>query len=82
MNTQIRPMFTIHALPCPTTLQGGLVMALGLTTRSHNAGLMHDIVEAYEVVTAAGELIRATKDNEHSDLFHALPWSHGTLGAS
>ncbi len=59
---------------------GGLVMALGMTTHSHVCGLVHDTVTAYEVVTADGELIRATADNEHADLFRALPWSHGTLG--
>ena len=59
---------------------GGLVMALGMTTHSHVCGLVHDTVTAYEIVTAAGELVRATADNEHADLFRALPWSHGTLG--
>ena len=59
---------------------GGLVMALGMTTHSHVCGLVHDTVTAYEVVTAKGELVRATPDNEHADLFRALPWSHGTLG--
>lgn len=59
---------------------GGLVMALGMTTHSHICGLVHDTVTAYEIVTANGELIRATADNEHADLFRALPWSHGTLG--
>ncbi len=59
---------------------GGLVMALGMTTHSHVCGLVHDTVAAYEIVTANGELLRVTADNEHSDLFRALPWSHGTLG--
>jgi delta24-sterol reductase len=59
---------------------GGLVMALGLTTHSHVCGLVHDTVVAYEIVTAKGELLRVTADNEHADLFRALPWSHGTLG--
>ena len=59
---------------------GGLVMALGLTTHSHVAGLVHDSVVAYEIVTAKGDLLRVTADNEHADLFRALPWSHGTLG--
>jgi delta24-sterol reductase len=59
---------------------GGLVMALGMTTHSHVCGLVHDTVVAYEIVTAGGELVRATADNEHADLFRALPWSHGTLG--
>lgn len=59
---------------------GGLVMALGMTTHSHVCGLVHDTVTAYEIVTAEGRLVRATVDNEHADLFRALPWSHGTLG--
>ena len=59
---------------------GGLVMALGMTTHSHVCGLVHDTVTAYEIVTATGELLRVTADNEHADLFRALPWSHGTLG--
>lgn len=59
---------------------GGLVLAIGMTTHSHVSGLMHDIVESYEIVTAEGELIRVTRDGEHADLFRALPWSHGTLG--
>lgn len=59
---------------------GGLVMALGMTTHSHRCGLVHDTVTAYEIVTADGTLVRATADNEHADLFRALPWSHGTLG--
>lgn len=59
---------------------GGLVLAVGMTTHSHHCGLMHDIVEAYEVVTARGERVRATREGEHAQLFRALPWSHGTLG--
>ncbi len=59
---------------------GGLVLAVGMTTHSHVCGLMHDIVEAYEIVTARGDRVRATREGEHADLFRALPWSHGTLG--
>ena len=55
-------------------------MAVGMTTHSHVSGLVHDSVVAYEIVTAKGELLRVTADNEHADLFRALPWSHGTLG--
>lgn len=32
------------------------------------------------MVVADGSLIHVTADNEHSDLFYCLPWSHGTLG--
>lgn len=58
---------------------GGLAMAVGMTTHSHKVGLFQENVVAYEVVLADGSLVRATA-NEHSDLFYALPWSHGTLG--
>ncbi|MEM7159099.1 MAG: FAD-binding oxidoreductase [Myxococcota bacterium] len=58
---------------------GGLAMAVGMTTHSHKVGLYQETVRAYEMVTGDGRLVRATED-ENSDLFHALPWSHGTLG--
>ena len=45
-------------------------------------GLYQECVEAYEVVLGDGSLVTATKDNENSDLYHCLPWSHGTLGKS
>lgn len=59
---------------------GGLVLAIGMTTHSHVCGLMHDIVESYELVTAEAERIQVRREGEHADLFRALPWSHGTLG--
>lgn len=58
---------------------GGLCMGVGIETSSHREGFLFETVEAYELVTANGELVRATRDH-NSDLFHALPWSHGTLG--
>ncbi|KAK0395646.1 hypothetical protein QR680_001372 [Steinernema hermaphroditum] len=59
---------------------GGLAFAVGMTTHSHKAGLYQETVVCFEVVLADGSLITVTKDNEHSDLFYCLPWSHGTLG--
>eukprot|EP00944_MAST-04C_sp_MAST-4C-sp1_P011197 g11197.t1 len=59
---------------------GGLAMATGMTTHSHICGLIHDTIVAYKVVLGDGRLVCATKNNEYSDLFDALPWSHGTLG--
>lgn len=43
-------------------------------------GLYQETIAAYEVVLGDGSLVRVTKDNEYSDLFYCLPWSHGTLG--
>ena len=43
-------------------------------------GLYQEGVVSYDVVLGDGSLVSATADNEHSELFYALPWSHGTLG--
>ena len=59
---------------------GGLAAATGMTTHSHVCGLIHDTIVAWEVVTARGEQLVATASNEHAPLFHALPFSHGSLG--
>ena len=53
---------------------------VGMTTYSHKVGLYQEAIKAYEVVLGDGSLVRATRDNEYSDLYHCLPWSHGTLG--
>ncbi len=58
---------------------GGLCMGIGIATSSHREGCLFETVEAFEIVTADGKLVRATRDR-NADLFHALPCSHGTLG--
>ncbi len=58
---------------------GGLCMGIGIATGSHREGCLFESVEAFEIVTATGELVRATRD-QNADLFRALPCSHGTLG--
>ena len=58
---------------------GGLCMGIGIATSSHREGCLFETVEAFEIVTADGELVRATRDR-NADLFRALPCSHGTLG--
>ncbi|KAJ6312107.1 hypothetical protein OIU77_013790 [Salix suchowensis] len=59
---------------------GGLINGYGIEGSSHIYGLFSDTVVAYEIVLADGQIVRATKDNEYSDLFYAIPWSQGTLG--
>ncbi|CAL4886138.1 unnamed protein product [Urochloa decumbens] len=59
---------------------GGLINSYGISGSSHIYGLFSDTVVAMEVVLADGRVVRATKDNEHSDLFYAMPWSQGTIG--
>ncbi len=58
---------------------GGLCMGMGIATSSHREGCLFETVEAFEIVTADGERVRATRDS-NVDLFRALPCSHGTLG--
>jgi delta24-sterol reductase len=59
---------------------GGLINGYGIEGSSHIYGLFSDTVVAMEVVLADGRVVRAAKDNEHSDLFYGIPWSQGTLG--
>lgn len=59
---------------------GGLINGYGIEGSSHIYGLFSDTVVAFEIVLADGRIVRATKDNEYSDLFYAIPWSQGTLG--
>lgn len=59
---------------------GGLINGYGIEGSSHKYGLFADTVVAYEIILADGTLVRATKDNEYTDLYYAIPWSQGTLG--
>ncbi|KAL7001512.1 Delta(24)-sterol [Sarracenia purpurea var. burkii] len=59
---------------------GGLINGYGIEGNSHIYGLFTDTIVSYEIVLADGRVVRATKDNEYSDLFYAIPWSQGTLG--
>lgn len=43
-------------------------------------GLYQESVVSYDMVLGDGSQVTATADGEHSDLYYALPWSHGTLG--
>jgi len=58
---------------------GGLCFGVGIETSSHRHGFLSETVEAYEVVLGDGRLVRVTR-TEEAALYHALPWSHGTLG--
>ncbi len=59
---------------------GGAVSGVGIEATSFRFGLVHDTVEELEVLTGNGEVVVATPDNEHADLFFGFPNSYGTLG--
>jgi hypothetical protein len=58
---------------------GGNAMGLGMETNSHLYGLFQETVTRYEMVSASGKVHDVTEEND-PEFFHALPWSHGSLG--
>lgn len=58
---------------------GGLVMGTGVESSSHIYGLFQHICESFELVLADGSVAHCSA-TENTDLFHAVPWSYGTLG--
>ncbi len=58
---------------------GGLINGFGIESSSHKYGLFQYICESFELVTANGELKTCSKE-ENSELYYAIPWSHGSLG--
>jgi FAD/FMN-containing dehydrogenase len=63
-----------------TITLGGAVTGLGIESSSFRHGLPHESVQEVEILTGAGEVVTATRDNEHRELFHGFPNSYGTLG--
>jgi delta24-sterol reductase len=58
---------------------GGLVSGTGIETSSHKYGLFQHICRSFEVVLPDGSVVSCSR-TQNSDLFYAIPWSHGTLG--
>ena len=63
-----------------TITLGGAVTGLGIESTSFRHGLPHESVTALQVLTGTGDVVTATAENEHADLFHAFPNSYGSLG--
>ena len=63
-----------------TITLGGAVTGLGIESTSLRLGMPHESVLAMEILTGDGQVVTATADNEHADLFRGFPNSYGTLG--
>jgi FAD/FMN-containing dehydrogenase len=63
-----------------TITLGGAVTGLGIEASSFRNGLPHESVLEAEVLTGAADIVVATPDNEHSDLYFGFPNSYGTVG--
>jgi FAD/FMN-containing dehydrogenase len=59
---------------------GGAVAGCSLESMSFVYGGFHDSCLEYEVITAKGDVLRCTPNNEHSLVFQMIHGSFGTLG--
>jgi FAD/FMN-containing dehydrogenase len=59
---------------------GGALVGIGIESTCHRYGFAHDGLLEASVLLPYGEVVVARPDNEHADLFRALPNSYGTLG--
>ena len=64
-----------------TITLGGAVTGLGIESTSFRNGLPHESVLELDIITGAGEVVTASRD-QHADLFRSFPNSYGTLGYS
>jgi FAD/FMN-containing dehydrogenase len=63
-----------------TITVGGAVSGCSLESMSFVYGGFHDTCLSYELVTAKGEVLHCTPENEHGLLFQMIHSSFGTLG--
>ncbi|GAA4358015.1 FAD-binding oxidoreductase [Angustibacter luteus] len=63
-----------------TITLGGALTGLGIESSSWRAGLPHEAALSFDVLTGAGEIVRATPDGPDAELFRVFPNSYGTLG--
>jgi len=59
---------------------GGAVSGCSIESTSFNHGGFHDTCLEYEVITATGQILVCTPDNEHRLLFQMMHGTFGTLG--
>ena len=62
-----------------TITLGGAVSGLGIESSSFKYGLVHETVEAMEILTGTGDIV-ACSACRNPDLFFGFPNSYGTLG--
>lgn len=59
---------------------GGATVGIGIESTCFRYGFVHDALLEADVLLPGGEIVTCTAENEHADLFYALPNSYGTLG--
>lgn len=58
---------------------GGAISGMAGESASHRWGCFNDICNAFEFITAEGNLVRATP-TENEEFYYAIPGSYGSLG--
>lgn len=59
---------------------GGAAAGVGIEATSFKYGLVHETLQEMEILLPDGQVVLASPDNEHRDLFYGFPNSYGTLG--
>ncbi len=59
---------------------GGAIVGIGIESSCYRHGFVHDGLIEADILLPDGRVISCRADNDHRDLFHALPNSYGTLG--
>jgi hypothetical protein len=59
---------------------GGAVAGCSIESMSYKHGGFHDTCLEYEIITAKGDVLTCTPDNEHSLIFQMMHGSFGTVG--
>ncbi len=59
---------------------GGAIAGIGIESSSFKYGFVHETAQELDVLLPDGNVVVATRENEHSDLFAGFPNSYGTLG--
>jgi len=59
---------------------GGAVAGCSIESMSFKHGGFHDTCLEYEIITATGDVLTCTPDNEHSLIFQMMHGSFGTVG--
>ena len=59
---------------------GGAVAGCSIESMSFKHGGFHDTCLEYEIITAKGDVLTCTPDNEHSLIFQMMHGSFGTVG--
>ena len=63
-----------------TITVGGATTGGGIESSSFRSGLVFDDIVELDVLTGAGEIVTATPDNDHADLYFGFANSYGSLG--